>query len=102
MKSDAHINLQKIKKQIAKVLELKKAYLELQEENKYLKLLLNEYEAKYESQKKYIEDLEESIKLHNFATQIECSVEQNKWIDDLLAEIDACLSLLEETDRYEP
>lgn len=74
---------------------LKLKYLELIDENRLLKMQLEEKEQALESQKKYIKNLENQLEIRNLATHSGVSDNQQQYIRELLVEIDACLSLLE-------
>jgi len=82
-------------KLINEVNQLKFKYLEVIDENRYLKLKLQEKEIDIENQKIFIKNLENQLKVRNLATETVVSENQQKYISDLLEEIDACLRLLE-------
>jgi regulator of replication initiation timing len=90
-------NLSHFKNLILQVKELKSKYLELIDENNYLKLKLQENQKEIENQKKIIENLETQLKVRNLASQTIVSESQAQFIEDLLMDIDACLALLEKT-----
>jgi hypothetical protein len=83
------------RKLINEVNQLKFKYLEVIDENRYLKLKLQEKEIDIENQKIFIKNLENQLKVRNLATETVVSENQQKYISDLLEEIDACLRLLE-------
>ncbi len=89
------INFLRFEDLIKKVNQLKIKYLELIDENRYLKMLLTEKEKELEKQNNLVKDLENQYKISNLATQTGVSENQRKYIEKLLEEIDACLSLLE-------
>ncbi len=82
---------------IQEVKQLKIKYLELLDENRYLKIQLEEKEVEIRNQKNFIQNLENQYKVRNLATQTVLSENQQKYIEDLLKEINACLGLLEIT-----
>lgn len=82
---------------IKRVNQLRNNYLELIDENRFLKIKLEEKERELENQKNYIKNLENELKNRNLATHSGISESQQLYINELLKEIDACLSLLENT-----
>ncbi len=85
-------------KLIKKVNHLKTNYLELVDENRLLKMKLEEKERELENQKNYSKKLESELKVRNLAPQSGVSENQQQYISELLREIDACLSLLENSE----
>ncbi len=94
-KETKFVHFQKL---IKKVNRLKNNYLELIDENRLLKIQLEEKEQELENQKNYSKKLEIELKVRNLAPQSGVSENQQQYISELLKDIDACLSLLENTE----
>lgn len=90
-----NLNLIELEKLIKEVKFLKNQYLELLDENRYLKIQLEEKNQEIESLKVVIKNLENQLKIRNLAFQTKDTENQQIYISELLKEIDACLGLLE-------
>lgn len=90
-----NLNLIELEKLIKEVKFLKNQYLELLDENRYLKIQLEEKNQEIESLKVVIKNLENQLKIRNLAFQTRDTENQQIYISELLKEIDACLGLLE-------
>ncbi|GIV43467.1 MAG: hypothetical protein KatS3mg035_0590 [Bacteroidia bacterium] len=92
-----NIDFHHFQKLIKKVIHLKNSYLELVDENRFLKIQLEERDKELEKKKNYIKNLEEQLEIRNLALKSSISENQQQYINELLKEIDACLRLLENT-----